>query len=787
MNRIVTKGLKIDLHIHSEYSRKKDGEKVKNNTLANLSILINKLNENEIEMCSITDHDFFDYDMYATLKQQEGVGTIKKVLPGVEFSVKFEEDKVIHIVTIFNDKNEEKVKKIQTSFETGKGKSLYKNGSYTREDYYKVLEEIDLDFIMIAHQKKSPRSTQSAQKADVNYLGQDRFNELIMLEYFDAYEFRDKNNEIFNKLYAKEMRFEDKLRFITGTDCHDWPSYPFYGPGKMNEMKFTYLKSLPTFKGLAMAITDVNRINFTDSFFGQGKYLESLEFEIDGTEISIPLSKGINVIIGDNSIGKSLLLHELTGNRQLQSTTKSKVRSGYKRYLDKNKVQVNTVIEENDVFRFNYQGNVREIFDDPDLKADAYLKEYAPDNIDVEKYQRPVLRELERLYECIQRKLEYSKNVDNLQKFDILESEPVDKELVFEGTVVKVELKDLKELVKAFEDIITKIEMEILTNSELLVQDVGHLETEINFLKTMSIRYSNLLKERELENKKINIYTTYIKDYKADYKSRQTDESNVYQAYVESIKETVEDIVYLVKTNQDIEPFSFSIPEVLVVPEINHVDKYVFVSKIDIERINNEYMDKLLAGVLKKDKKIDIPSLTEEGLRDCVSHFPNDVDSALEGLKQKILARLQTDFQVVQTITENGMDVFTKLSQGFDARMYFRLLAGEERNKGIYIVDQPEDHISPLAIKNEVIDQFRKMSKKRQVIMVTHNPQFIVNLDVDNVIFLSKKEEQFFVQSGALEYEDGDYGVLDIVAQNIDGGLDTIKKRMKRYDKEIQF
>lgn len=77
------------------------------------------------------------------------------------------------------------------------------------------------------------------------------------------------------------------------------------------------------------------------------------------------------------------------------------------------------------------------------------------------------------------------------------------------------------------------------------------------------------------------------------------------------------------------------------------------------------------------------------------------------------------------------------------------------------------------------------MSRKRQVIMVTHNPQFIVNLDVDNVIFLSKDADHFNVQSGALEYEDEKYGILDIVAQNIDGGLDTIRKRMKRYDKEI--
>ena len=71
--------------------------------------------------------------------------------------------------------------------------------------------------------------------------------------------------------------------------------------------------------------------------------------------------------------------------------------------------------------------------------------------------------------------------------------------------------------------------------------------------------------------------------------------------------------------------------------------------------------------------------------------------------------------------------------------------------------------------------------------MVTHNPQFIVNLDVDNLIFLTKKNDALEIQSGALEYACDEYSILDIVAQNIDGGLETIKKRWKRYEKTIEI
>ena len=40
MKKIATKGIKIDLHIHSEFSKGKDGQKVAENTLSNLPVLV---------------------------------------------------------------------------------------------------------------------------------------------------------------------------------------------------------------------------------------------------------------------------------------------------------------------------------------------------------------------------------------------------------------------------------------------------------------------------------------------------------------------------------------------------------------------------------------------------------------------------------------------------------------------------------------------------------------------------------------------------------------------------
>ena len=128
----------------------------------------------------------------------------------------------------------------------------------------------------------------------------------------------------------------DKLMFITGSDCHRWEFYPYTEENEKKDFKFTYIKSLATFKGLAMAITDPHRIELENSFFNPNeKYLEKIELQINGETKSIPLSKGINVIIGDNSIGKSLFLNAITN--YYKKITRS-VQTGYEKYLEKNNI-----------------------------------------------------------------------------------------------------------------------------------------------------------------------------------------------------------------------------------------------------------------------------------------------------------------------------------------------------------------------------------------------------------------------------------------------------------------
>ena len=156
--KIVDKPLKIDLHIHSCYSKHKDGSKVANNTLSNIDVLIKKLNENNVNMCAITDHDYFDYNLYSKLKEAENTTeNIQKVLPGIEASVLLNGDvdsKVIHIITIFDDSNSEKLKDINSYLVDNNGNPKYDadgKNAYREETYLDFLRKVGLNVVLIAH------------------------------------------------------------------------------------------------------------------------------------------------------------------------------------------------------------------------------------------------------------------------------------------------------------------------------------------------------------------------------------------------------------------------------------------------------------------------------------------------------------------------------------------------------------------------------------------------------------------------------------------------------------
>lgn len=782
---IVETGMKIDLHIHSKASSAKDGTKVKNNTKENLPLLVGKLNDNEVNICAITDHDVFSYELYSELKKAElEDNTIKKVLPGVEFSVQFSLDNSIspiHIIAIFSDLDDEKVKKIAEILDINKPSI---GGAYSEEEFLSILREIDIDTILIAHQKNS-LSSQKPRKNDANSLGNAKFLEFVYTDYFEAFEFKNKRNEILNKAFLTTSNLEESLRFITGTDCHDWSCYPAEDlSDKMTDFPYTYAKCLPTFKGLVMAITDYSRLKTVNSFFnGSQQYVKKVSLKVENTIFDVPLSQGINVIIGDNSIGKSLLLHALT-NFEKPGAMKlpAKTRSGYMKYIQKNKLEIMSKIPIEEIFCFDMQGEVRAKFEENKLNASDFLREYFPPPVNSRVYRNAVENEIKRMIQYLKKKFDIESQINKLNVFEIPIIETAPESLTYIQNLRKSKQKTEKQVA-----VFSKIHEIVNELEELLKLDIGKSDSEyilstIQLFKVMKEKYNRKIKCIESENEKVEKVAKAIAGVAEKHKKTVTDNQKTYSSFSEKTDNLIEQIVDLLKKRERLSSYKPQLLEKHIRPNSSKIFDYEFISKLNIERVDTDYINALVNSTLKIRKKIDWDTISEPVLKNSLLKYDESIP-VLEFFELKIKERLDKDFENTNAIIFQGMDKYEEMSSGLDAKIYFDLLSYEVARNGVYIIDQPEDNISQSAIRNYLLSRFKTMGENRQIIMVTHNPQFIVNLDIDNLIFISKKDGKIKIQSGALEYACPEYNVLDIVAQNIDGGLETIQKRWKRYDK----
>jgi hypothetical protein len=99
------------------------------------------------------------------------------------------------------------------------------------------------------------------------------------------------------------------------------------------------------------------------------------------------------------------------------------------------------------------------------------------------------------------------------------------------------------------------------------------------------------------------------------------------------------------------------------------------------------------------------------------------------------------------------------------------------------IVDQPEENLDNESIYSLLSVYFRKAKQRRQVIIITHNPNLVVNTDAEQVIIATATRTkgvfpEFTYKGGALEDVSG---VRNRVCSILEGGERAFLEREKRY------
>lgn len=130
----------------------------------------------------------------------------------------------------------------------------------------------------------------------------------------------------------------------------------------------------------------------------------------------------------------------------------------------------------------------------------------------------------------------------------------------------------------------------------------------------------------------------------------------------------------------------------------------------------------------------------------------------------------------------DGIDI-RKLSPGTRGIVLLLLyLALDDADDRPLIIDQPEENLDPQSVFVELVSLFINAKSKRQVIMVTHNANLVINTDADQVIVAHAGSHaagglpMIEYSSGGLEDAEIRRKVCDI----LEGGEDAFRERARR-------
>lgn len=166
---------------------------------------------------------------------------------------------------------------------------------------------------------------------------------------------------------------------------------------------------------------------------------------------------------------------------------------------------------------------------------------------------------------------------------------------------------------------------------------------------------------------------------------------------------------------------------------------------------------------------------------------PHDKRSDLAGFRQ--WARRLTEWiystdhiRVTYSLRFDGIEI-ERLSPGTRGIVLMLLyLAIDNEDQRPLIIDQPEENLDPKSIHDELVNRFRESRLRRQIIIVTHNANLIVNTDVDQVIVATCELHsphnlpKIAYHAGGLE----DPQIRKDVCEILEGGELAFKERAKR-------
>ncbi|ATG97161.1 hypothetical protein [Mesoplasma lactucae] len=785
--------IKIDLHIHSIGSTKRDENLVPESTIDNLNILFDKLEEYGIGLFSFSDHNNFDKEIFMAAEEmisKREKKIVKNIIPGVELNVKFDDSPVDGQLNVYFDaKNENDLQKIQDVI-AEKCCHIQKKEFLTEKQLIELISAIGLNVLII------PPQTKGKDHKKINGSATD------MTRDFD-----NKFGYFFNGAEYQKPRVEGIFRndlnrinmpygLITGSDCHNWNIYPYHDEKTREEQMaedpkkyFTSVKMLPNFRGLLFALssptTRIDRIINENNM----NYIESID--INGEKIL--LDKSVNVFIGNNGSGKSALFQNI-----LKDNSKiNKVPEYYEKIKKINGLSFNNASQNLDITSISQNEITYK-----DSLIDDVVNELKL-NINNDDFVKSVNSTIKVIKDVVQQNIDFDNQKIELNRFDfnvkILDDKPmfyprIEKTKCYSKKDYEDVVTKIKSSIENIQDIISGLSKNLLKEDIETNEDIQNLNKVIEYLEFLNKKYSLKFYEEKAKERMFAKVDSLIGDKNKAMNSKRNAKEKELTNYRDSKDKINNKVKGFIKSKIAKEK-NKNITYDAIRQEHLSTSGGIAVSKPDESGYEFEMHTKyhgitlekgeLIASIFNKNcEKFELIT-TDEELNDSINkqyispEAKNGINEIIDAKKEKFI----NSYSKTNIIINNSYDSEKGSTPGEEAKIYIKYkLTKAENNNAIIMFDQPEDNISNKNI-NEIIETINAIRDEHQIIIITHNPLLAINLDADNIIFLeaNKKTKKITPKFGCLEQVDP-FDTTKLIIDEMEGGENAIKRRFKFYN-----
>lgn len=787
--RICTRGKIWELHIHSNQCFSADKELKKLSIPEYVTAILAVLEDyRDLEMISFTDHNQICFDLYKEFINRESRFTL---LPGIEIDTSLvpngEKKDSKHIVVYFDaadnlDRLEmiaREVNRFMISENIGVQdgqRPIYIHDLLDR------LATLKVQFILSPHAMKQ-------QNRDIDadwHCMEDAERAGTMKKYLDQFfcfwEASGTSQIHHATQFLRDMDCGERISVVAFSDSKDFDKL------RNNlDKPCQYFNALPSFNGLKMAGSEMARITreqYRNDSAELGSYIGTVHF--DGQEIK--LSPRLNAIIGGRGSGKSVLLDSLANGLGLPDGRLEKKRTDFIGKLPISLLSMSAVPISTGQFHFDYynQSYISKLFE---KQGDDFNKE-------LESYFSSAFERIEPLgTSAIKRGNEesFESNIESFQRQDHDNLEGfVEKYIVDNKDTLSIAIRD-KDRKKpdskltsfSYKDSLAALDKALKSKIPSFLQEDKAVEEAANNLYRVICERAYAKRMQYLESDYLfNAIIDTFKAKKASISKAQKDRSEAKTLFRTIFEE--KGIGYRRRVSL-VNAFVRACDGFQTHYENSYHTRgereraFLFKRELDVEH-PLDYMARLFSEQISSR---GLGACEHSNLWAYIQAFCFKEDCYKQGYSAETLfdALLKYDLRYEGRLSiyylrdDGGYDDISTLSPGTQTNILLEYIVHQETKKPL-LIDQPEDNVDNQTIYSDIKRWFMKMKHMRQVIVVTHDANIVINADADNVIIASQdKDGSFTYKYGALEYDD----MLEDASLILDGGKEAVKRRLLKY------